>query len=200
MDLLDQAAIFRFHNKLANEYGRGTTGALGWKHPDGQQVRYKILSDIADLDNHSVLDAGCGHGDLREYLGNLYPRLRYYGVEQIPFLLQEAIERYSHLPDTYFFEGDFSASELPMVDYILGCGSLSYRNSDPLFVLKTIQKLFSNCRLGLGFNLLGKIEPPDGLLEVYNPVYILEFCRKLTDKVNLVKDYYEDDYTVFLYH
>ncbi len=200
MELLDKAVIFRFHNQLINEFGKGTTGALGWKRPEGQLARFKVLSGIGDLDHHSVLDAGCGHGDLREYLGAIYPHLRYHGVEQIPAILQEAIDRYSHLPGTFFYEGDFSASELPMVDYILACGSLSYRNSDPLFVLKTIQKLFSNCRLGLGFNLLRRIEPPQGLLEAFNPVFIMEFCRKLTDKVTLIEEYYEDDYTVFLYH
>ena len=200
MNLLDKAAIFRFHNNLINEFGKGTTGALGWKLPEGQQARFNILSRIGNLNRHSVLDAGCGHGDLREYLGNIYPELRYYGVEQIPAILKEAVDRYSHLPETYFFEGDFSSAELPAVDYVLACGALSYRNSDNLFVLKTIEKLFNVCRIGFGFNLLRKIEPAEGLLEAYNPVYILEFCRKLTEKVTLVENYYEDDYTVLMYH
>ncbi|HMC99152.1 MAG TPA: class I SAM-dependent methyltransferase, partial [Ferruginibacter sp.] len=173
MDLFDQAAIFRFHQNLTNEFGKGTTGALGWKLREGQQARFEMLSRIGDLNHHSVLDAGCGHGDLREFLGTKYHGLRYYGVEQIPSILQEAIDRYDHLPETYFYEGDFSAAELPAVDYVLACGALSYRNSDPLFALKTIQKLFNTARIGLGFNMLARIEPA-GLLEAYHPVYITE--------------------------
>jgi SAM-dependent methyltransferase len=200
MELLDKANIFRFHNDLISRFGAGTTAALGWNEPAGQQIRYKILSGIGQLDHHSVLDAGCGHGDMYEYLIELYPQLRYYGVEQIPHILKEALDRYSHLPNTYYFEGDFSAADLPMVDYVIACGSLNYRNSDKLFVLKTIEKLFDSSRIGLGFNLLQKIDPPDGFLEAYNPVYITEFCRKLTSKVTLIEDYYGEDYTVFMYH
>lgn len=200
MDLLDQANIFRFHNNLISRFGSGTIEALGWNEPAGQQARFKVLSGIGQLDNYSVLDAGCGYGDLYECLIELYPQLRYYGVEQIPGILKEALDRYSHLPNTYFFEGDFSAADLPMVDYVIASGSLNYRNSDNLFVLKTIEKLFNTSRIGFGFNLLRTIEPPDGFLEAYNPVYITEFCRKLTSRVTLIEDYYETDYTVFMYH
>ena len=63
-----------------------------------------------------------------------------------------------------------------------------------------IEKLFNNCRIGFGFNFLGRIESADGLLEAHNPGLILEFCRKLTQKVILIDEYYEDDYTVFMYH
>jgi len=200
MELIDKANIFRFHNNLISEFGIGTTAALGWNEPVGQQTRFKVLSGIGTLDNLSVLDAGCGYGDLREYLGNIYPSLRYFGVEQIPAILRVALDRYSHLPETYFFEGDFSASDLPTVDYVLACGSLNYSNSDNLYVLKMIDKLFKNSRIGLGFNLLSKMETENSMLAAYSPVYITEFCRKLTGKVTLIENYYQDDYTVFMYH
>jgi len=200
MDLLDKANIFRFHNHLINEFGIGTIEALGWNDVAGQLARFKVLSGIGDLNNYSVLDAGCGYGDLYDYLIKIYPQLRYYGVEQIPAILNVALERYSHHTGAYFFEGDFSAADLPMVDYVIASGSLNYRHSDNLFILKTIEKLFNTCRIGFGFNLLRAIDPPDGFLEAYNPVYITEFCRRLTGRVTLIEDYYNADYTVYLYH
>ena len=200
MNLPDTACIFRFHKNLTEQYGMGTIGALGWKTAGGQQARFKILTRIADLNNYSVLDAGCGHGDLREFLGRLYPAVEYYGVEQIPAILNVAVSRYSHLAKTWFFQGDFSASVLPGVDYLLACGALSYRNSDSQFVLKMIEKLFSGCRLGFGFNLLSKTDFDDGLLAAYNPDHIKAFCLTLTHKVILHKGYFEDDFTIFMYH
>lgn len=200
MNLIDKANIFRFHNDLISQFGIGSHAALGWNETAGQQARFKVLSSIASLNGHSILDAGCGHGDLCQYLFGLYPELRYYGVEQVPAILNEALDRYSHLPNTFFFEGDFSASDLPKVDYVIASGSLNYRNSDNLYVLKMIEKLFKNSRLGLGFNLLHKVEPPNGIIEAYNPVFITEFCRKLTPHVVLIEDYYGEDYTVFIYH
>jgi len=200
MDLIDKANIFRFHDQLISEFGIGSNAALGWNVPAGQETRFKILSGIGQLDRYSVLDAGCGHGDLFAYLIKLYPQLHYYGVEQIPGILQVAVERYSHLPDVYFFEGDFFASDLPEVDFIIACGSLNYHSSDDTFVLKAIKKLFNSSRIGFGFNLLSRIEPANAFLEAYDPVYTTVFCRTLTGNVSLIENYYEADFTVFMYH
>lgn len=200
MNLLDQANIFRFHQQLIKEFGISSNAALGWNEPAGQLARFKILSGIGMLNGHSVLDAGCGHADLFAYLIKLYPQLRYYGVEQIPGILQVAMERYIHLPEVNFFEGDFTTGGLPPVDYTIACGSLNYRNSDELFVLNTIEKLFRNSRIGLGFNLLRTIEPAHGFLIAYDPSYIMDFCRRLTSKVSLIEHYYGEDYTIFMYH
>jgi SAM-dependent methyltransferase len=200
MNLLDTAAIFRFHKEQIKDYGAGTTGALGWTSNEAQLERFAVLATIADLNGQSVLDAGCGHGDLRAYLGERYPNVRYYGVEQIPELLNIAIEKYAQLPETLFFQGDFAASELPATDYTIVCGSLNYRNSDPLFVLRMIEKLFHTCRKGLGFNLLNEVDPPNGLLTAYKPDFILEYCRQLTPNVIFTDGYRPNDFTIFMYH
>lgn len=200
MNLLDTAAIFRFHKEQIKDYGAGSVGALGWTSEEAQQQRFSVLAKIADLNNQSVLDVGCGHGDLSAYLQGLYPSVRYFGVEQIPELLNVAIEKYAAVPETLFFQGDFAASDLPSTDFILVCGSLNYRNSDPLFVLRMIEKLFANCRKGFGFNLLSHVDPPDGLLTSYKPGFIVEYCNRLTPNVTLIDGYRENDFTVFMYH
>jgi len=200
MELLDTAAIFRFHQYLVEKHGNDTCAALGWKTAEAQTARYKILSRIGDLNNCTVMDVGCGYGDLRNYLAAIYPGIRYIGIEQIPAFLNIAIDRYGGLPETVFFDGDFSASELPLVDYIIACGALSYRNSDPAYVFKMIEKLFNNCRQGFGFNLLGKTADPDGIIACYNPNLILDFCNKLTDNIQFIDGYWESDFTVMMYH
>lgn len=201
MELLDTASIFRFHKEQIRQYGTESVEALGWVDLEGQQCRFRELAKIGDLNHHSVLDLGCGHGDLRAFLGELYPHLRYFGVEQMPELLDVAAKKYASLPETLFFQGDFAKSELPVTDYILACGSLNYRNSDPLFVPKMIEKLFNNCRIGFGFNLLSYAEhPADGLIVSYKPDFIMEYCRQLTSKVVFTDGYRSNDYTIFMYH
>lgn len=200
MYLLDRAAIFRYHQYLVERHGDGSYSALGWKSAEAQAARFKILSQIADLNDHTVMDVGCGYGDLRNYLAKIYPRLRYLGIEQIPAILNIAINRYGELPETLFFEGDFSAAELPAVDYIIACGALSYRNSDPMYIFKMIEKLFNNCRKGFGFNLMGKTTDPDGIITSYNPDLIKDFCNKLTDDIQFIDGYWECDFTLMMYH
>jgi hypothetical protein len=63
-----------------------------------------------------------------------------------------------------------------------------------------IEKLFNSCRIGFGFNLSASLEASDGLLIAYNPVFIKEVCLKLSDKVILKSGYYENDFTLFMYH
>ena len=59
-------------------FGEGTSGALGWKSDENQNIRFEILSQIGDMSGLSVLDLGCGHGDLCGYLGRKYSDIVQY--------------------------------------------------------------------------------------------------------------------------
>jgi SAM-dependent methyltransferase len=198
MNLADSVAIHKYHLDRIRAHGAESSKVLGWKTAEGQETRYKVLCEIGDLSNCSVLDVGCGHGDLRGYLEGKYTGLRYLGIDQVEPLLEVAIKKYGHLPETSFFLGDFSAAELPVTDYILACGALSYRSSDPDFIFKIITKLFQSCRIGFGFNLLRNIHSQDGILVAYDPETILQHCRALTANVILKEGYYEEDFTVIM--
>lgn len=180
-------------------HGNDNSHALGWRDPQSQLIRFEVLSDIADLNGRSVLDAGCGHGDLAAYLKNIYPDCRYFGVEQIPELLDVAIEKYGGLEDTLFFEGNFMTSALPVTDFVLVSGSFNYNSSDPDFIYKAIKRLFDSCRIGLGFNLLSKIQQ-NGLLRTYDKEAIKAFCSTLSDTLVIKDKYSDEDFTIFLYH
>jgi len=110
IQLLDTAAIFRYHRSLISEYGSVTTRALGWLAPEGQQARFEVLAGIGDLNDHSVLDAGSGHADLYPFLKARYPRLRYFGVEQMTELLDVAAACYG---DVERYKPSLTTSQLP---------------------------------------------------------------------------------------
>jgi trans-aconitate methyltransferase len=199
MGIIDKAVINRYHEIHVRDHGEGTVRALGWRHSEDQLVRFAMLAGIGNMNNCSVLDAGCGHGDLRAYLGDKYPRLRYIGIDQSEAFLSIASDRYTHLPETTFYLGDFSIAELPVADYVLVSGSLNYHNSDPGFIYKIIDKLFNTSRIALGFNLLSKVDAPDGILVSYDADDIVQYCRTLSDKVLLYDTYFEGDFTIWMY-
>ena len=122
----------------------------------------------------------------------------YYGIEQITELVDKAILRYGHLPDTTFIPRNFLYSDLPLCDYVLASGSLNYRSCINGFIYKAIEKLYSYCSIGLGFNLLRHI-PVDGTLVAYDPDDVLTFCKTLSSNVILKTDYDEADFTIFIY-
>lgn len=196
--LLDNAAVSRFHRSRIAEYGAGSPGALGW-HPEGQQIRFQILAQIGDLAHCSVLDVGSGYSDLYPFLKQRFAGVRYSGIEQMAELLEVAQARYYHALDITLSQGDFLSVPLPLSDYVLASGALSYRHREPRFVYQAIARLFASCRLGLGFNLLDWEPPGGGPLAAYDPADIITFCETLTPKVVLRQGYWQGDFTVFMY-
>jgi SAM-dependent methyltransferase len=199
MNFFNRLRIKQYHRWHTAEHGAGTVEALGWRHNEDQLARFAMLALIGDMNGCSVLDAGCGYGDLRGYLGNIYPRVKYTGIDQIGSFLATAIKRNADLPDTKFYKANFCTDNLPPADYVLACGSLNYYSSDRDFIYKTIGKLFGACHIALGFNLLSKIEGPPGILVAYDPDVIVQYCRSLTVSVILRQDYFEGDFTIFMY-
>ena len=200
MSLLDTASIFKYHNNLSRKFEQGDVRNLGWSNSTTQQLRFTMLSQLADFDNCSVLDAGCGYADLCVFLKNKYPSCRYYGIDQIPEFILKALQDYGNMKDVVLFQGDFEMASLPILDYTLASGLLSYKNSNPLYVFEMIQKLFVGCRLGLAFNLLSKEPENNSLLNAYDKNMIFSFCKTLTPNCSLHDDYLENDYTIFMYH
>lgn len=197
--LSDSGAIFAYHRAMIKKHGNNNAHTLGWREPEHQQLRFKILAEVADLNGKSVLDAGCGHADLLPFLKQQYPQLGYYcGLEMMPELLDEAIQRYGHLPDVSFISGNFMSRKLPSLDYILVCGSLNYSSTNPNYIFEAIEKLYNNCNQGLAFNLLKHVSA-EGILKAYDPAVIISFCQTLSTKVTLRDDYADEDFTVFMY-
>lgn len=197
--LEDSAKIFRYHRDLINFHGADSTYALGWRDEHDQLVRFEALSQIADLNGRSVLDAGCGYADLYPYLKRRFPNMEHYcGVEQIPELIDEATRRYAHLPDVSFLPHSFLRGNLPVKDFVFASGSLNYGSTDPGFVFDAISLLYNACTVGLAFNLL-KYMPADGTLVAYEPSDILTYCQSLSNRVVFKDDYAPEDFTIFLY-
>lgn len=196
--LLDDAAVFRYHRQRIKEYGPGSPGALGWL-PDGQLIRFEVLSQIGDLAHCSVLDVGCGYADLYPFLKQRFAGVQYRGIEQMPELLDLARARYGSAPDVTLSTGDFLRTPLPPSDYVLASGSLNYRQRNPHFIYEAIEKLYGSCQRGLGFNLLSW-EPADGgPLAAHDPAAIVAFCETLAPGVQLVEGYRAGDFTVFMW-
>ncbi|BAU55038.1 class I SAM-dependent methyltransferase [Mucilaginibacter gotjawali] len=195
--LNDPAVIINYHRMMVGTYGMQSSLALGWRDMESQLVRFEALAGIAGMSGCSVLDAGCGYGDLLPYLISRYGQLNYTGIEQIPEFLDEASKRYGKYENAVFMNGNFALTDLPRADYVLASGSLNYRSEDPDFIFRVIAKLYSACLHGFAFNLLRAIVP-NGLLVAYNCEKIMACCSKLCPNVKLVNDYAEEDFTIYM--
>jgi ubiquinone/menaquinone biosynthesis C-methylase UbiE len=66
MDILTRLQIIKYHQDAIIKFGINSKEALGWKNEKNQLARFNALYNINDLNNHSVLDLGCGIGDFLE--------------------------------------------------------------------------------------------------------------------------------------
>jgi SAM-dependent methyltransferase len=195
---LDKLYIKKFHEAKIEKYGSANAQSLGWFSKESQLKRFDMLTGIGDLNNSSVLDIGCGNGDLCYYLSQKFTNVNYSGIDLVDAFLNNAIELNKHCASATFYSGNFMDDGLPVADYVFACGSLNYKSSDPDFIYKAISGLYKHCNIAFGFNLLSETINPDGILAAYSPQLIIDHCKTLSSNVILRTGYEEGDFTIWI--
>ena len=199
MNISELTDIQAYHLDRLLEFGPGTAGALGWKSSENHDRRLDIFCGLGDISSRSVLDVGCGHGDLYRVLSDRFAGFDYVGIDQMQPFIDVAVKHYGEQNRAAFELGDFTADSLPQSDYVIASGALSYRCCEPDFIFKMLDKLFAACRIGFGFNLLSQVDHADGILVAYDQAAILAYCQSMTSRVKVQSSSVGDDFTVFLY-
>ena len=201
MDMIEKENVIQFHREKL-KLARGLHEALGWTDPESQQKRFEVLCGIGDLNGKSILDMGCGIGDLKLYLDQHYTDFSYVGIDHLPEFIEHAHKKIGDEPRTFFFMADFVTDGFPMVDYILASGALSYRSTNRIFPFGIIRKMYMHAKKGVAFNLLDHDHhhyPSDHMLRSYNRYEILSYCLRLAARAELITGYLPDDFTIMLY-
>ena len=200
MDLIEKVTVMHYHRHRIAESKPGSVEALGWRGERSQQARYETLVKVGDLNGCTLLDVGCGHGDLKSFLDLHYADFDYIGIDQMPEFITEAKARYGDCPRTSFYQTDFSAAKLPSVDYVFASGALGYRCKNESFYAEMISKLYHSTTVAFAFNLLDrKTFPVHDLLVGHDREAVLALCRTLSPRVEWFDGYLKDDFTVFMY-
>ena len=76
---------------------------LDWASAESQLARFQIFARNVALADKSLLDVGCGLGDLLTYLASLGLRVRYTGVDLLEKMVQAAQRNH---PGHDFVRGD----------------------------------------------------------------------------------------------
>lgn len=142
---------------------------------------------------------GCGYGDLKEFLDQRFSDFAYLGIDQMHEFIVQAEERYQGSSNTHFIETDFSAVQLPRMDYVLASGALAYRSDDPGFHMNMVRKMYESAVHALAFNMLDVDRfPKHPLLTGHNREEVVAQCQDLCGNVEVIRGYLDDDFTVFM--
>ena len=118
----DKNQIIQRYNERLEKYGDDPK-TLGW-FKGRQPIRFKVLEEIGILDGSSVLDIGCGFGDLFSFLKEQGINVNYLGIDINPSLIEIAREKY---PNIKFKVLDIDNEEIEeKYDWVVSSGVFNY--------------------------------------------------------------------------
>ena len=156
-----------------------------------QFKRFEILSEV-DSELNSVIDLGCGLGDLYKYLNKKNNHIKYLGLDFVEEFIDAANKNLStNCVDFKVF--DILNEEIPQgYDYIILSGVFNNIREDNWgFMKNALRKMFKSCNKGISFNAMSTyVDYYDEGLFYVDPCKVFDFCKKeLGAKVTLRNDY-----------
>lgn len=197
--MTDHDQIITFYTQKLRQHGVHPR-SVDWGSRASQYKRFTVLTQIDDLQNKSVLDVGCGLGDLYAYLQEREHNVQYTGYDITPGMVEHARER--------FPSGSFSVHNImqddvvePQFDYVLASGIFYLLADNPTTMMqRMVKQLYALCHGGLAFNTLSTHADTQELGEFYaDPAQTLAMCLEITPRVTLRHDYMPHDFTVYMY-
>lgn len=192
-----KSTIARYKQRL-QEYG-ATEKALGWGDKGRSKLRFEILLSQWNFNHSSLVDFGCGFGDLCGYMRERGIRdFNYTGIDINPELLEIARKRYA---DAEFRCLNLLAEpDFPDVDYVLASGTFNFKIADCFAFVKDAFTCFDKiAKKGFAANFLSNKVDYE-LSDVYHadPAQILNLAYSFSKNVVLRNDYMPFEFTVFV--
>lgn len=150
------------------------------------------------LSQSTVLDVGCGTGELYLFLQS-FEILEYWGVD----IYQPSLEKARReKPTAIFLNIDILPEELPLFDYVFASGSLSARIDDNYsFLEQMISRMDKLAKKGVYFNFLTANNwSADNLLFFYEPKIVKDICVRNSQRRMLFENNHaREEGHIFLY-
>ena len=213
--MIDKQAQIDYFEGLLAEHGANYK-ALDWNSVESQRLRYKVLKEILVYGKKaagvSVLDVGCGMGDLFGFFkseGMLNRnKINYTGYDISPKLIEVAGKKY---PEAKFEVKDILEEHyLPRFDYVFCSGIFNIRTTEEFDHLDHVQEMLNRmydlagCGAAVNFLSEGSLPISDpkslnaGRYYYFKPDEIMNFCRRVSSRLILRHDYHPGDFTVYL--
>lgn len=190
---VSRAARGRYGKRFAL-HGAGVR-ALGWDTTSHQRARFGRAAEL--FEGSSLLDLGCGFGDLYAYLKakKLAPA-SYLGVDLMPEFVAEAERRHGRA-GVSFLAADFMNRRLSRkADTVVALGLLNYKLGSEAdnyaYVRRFLKTAWPLARKRLVFDGISlhreRSRKPDDFIFYADPAKILTLAAEVTPNFRLVHD------------
>lgn len=200
MDAVDKKLIVERYESRLNKYGFAPQSLGMFK---GRQLfRFHFLSQINDFRSQdSVLDVGCGFGDLEPYLRSTGWKGGYCGIDVVPELIREGKEKRPYLDLKLV---DLQQEKLQeRFDWAFCSGVFNARTiaTDPYEHLHSMITIMCELtRKGVAINLLSPHVDYQSDIGFHPEIgHIVRIVASLTRRFTIRHDYMPYEFTVYLY-
>lgn len=202
--------IIKRHQHAIQERGYQAT-ALFWSSQSVQEKRFDVLMDYIRFHSEpetgksiTLLDVGCGFGDLSAYLKTAGFQVAYTGIDVSPDMVQAGQFKHQDIRLLHGELFDFDWAEASF-DWVVCSGAMNEvvdpHGLEGEYAQAMIQKMYTLSRKGVVFNLLNAAHEWTNSrsdLQSFEPQAIMDFCEKFATQVSVRQDYLPNDFTVCL--
>jgi SAM-dependent methyltransferase len=197
MKLTEKNATISRYSERLKQFGE-TPKTLGWSK-DKETIRFKILFQVGQFENCSVLDVGCGFGDFLKYLKQKNIDVKYTGVDLNADLIAIAQK---HHPEANFCVLDFEDALFDHeYDWIVASGIFNYKlENNYQFITNVMKKMFELSLKGFAADFLNSyVDFRDPNLFYAEPEKIFGICKKFSRRIILRADYMPFENCIYCY-
>lgn len=171
---------------------------LDWESEDAQTRRFAVLTEEVPLNGKSLLDVGCGLGDLDTFLISRDIAVDYTGVD----ILQDMIDcaKRKHPQKDFrcinLFDTEHELDRQYDIVFTSGIFNLNLGNNE-VFFQKAMEVFFALAGEMVVFNMLHEKSPdPDPTYYYTHPDKIRRYLERFEADVRIVEGYLPNDFTV----
>jgi SAM-dependent methyltransferase len=187
----------RPYREAVKQFGACFSATL-WMSREAQRLRFDVMIGLADFEDGTVLDAGCGIGDMAEQLLKREVKFKkYIGIDAMEELIAEARTR-------NFPRCEFHAADLVHDHRLLGefapdwvCISGTLNTMEENLARDLVSDAFDAAKRGVVFNFLSDRAEPQwlsrdiGPSRRFNTVQWIDWALSKTSLVSFTQDYLE---------
>lgn len=201
MDPAEQEKYRQRYNERLAEFGYDPK-SLGWMK-GRQRVRFEALTRFVDLAKiGSVLDVGCGFGDLFGFLRDRGYTGNYVGIDFIERLVEVGREVYPEADLRTSTIADFDADV--SFDLVVSCGIFNapHETSEKTLthIESTLGQMFQISNVAASADFISSyVDRRDDGVQYTRPEDVFSFAKQNTKRVALAHDYLPFEFSVCMY-
>lgn len=189
------------YNSAVEKHGVSSSAVL-WDDQQTQYLRFFELTKNIDLnDAHkTLLDVGCGNGELLKFLNFIGYRGQYFGLDINEALINQAKERFGK--DNFFLQDIMADGFNRKFDYVILSGLFNTNVGQKAdWTQAFLVKMFELSKSFISFNAISThVSYEDEHMFYLSPEKMLDYCiTKLSPRVTLAHHNLPYNYTVTVF-